>query len=154
MSSPLIELDHVSKRYPNGFVALENVSLSLFPGEIHALLGENGAGKSTLMNILYGVHEPSAGGVLMGGRQVIHRRPADAIANGIGMVHQHFKLVAPFSVAENLALVARGAQRKTLRRHAGVAISCSVMAWISTPTRLWVIYRWHYSSGWKSLRRW
>ncbi|MBK0091291.1 ABC transporter ATP-binding protein [Erwinia sp. S59] len=120
MSSPLIELDHVSKRYPNGFVALENVSLSLFPGEIHALLGENGAGKSTLMNILYGVHEPSAGGVLMGGRQVIHRRPADAIANGIGMVHQHFKLVAPFSVAENLALVARGAQRKTLRRHAGV----------------------------------
>jgi general nucleoside transport system ATP-binding protein len=120
MSSPLIELDHVSKRYPNGFVALENVSLSLFPGEIHALLGENGAGKSTLMNILYGVHEPSAGGVLMGGRQVIHRRPADAIANGIGMVHQHFKLVAPFSVAENLALVARGAQRKTLRRHAEI----------------------------------
>lgn len=117
MSSPLIELDHVSKRYPNGFVALENVSLTLFPGEIHALLGENGAGKSTLMNILYGVHEPSAGGVLMGGRQVIHRRPADAIANGIGMVHQHFKLVAPFSVAENLALVARGAQQKTLRRH-------------------------------------
>ena len=120
MSSPLIELDHVSKRYPNGFVALENVSLSLFPGEIHALLGENGAGKSTLMNIRYGVHEPSAGGVLMGGRQVIHRRPADAIANGIGMVHQHFKLVAPFSVAENLALVARGAQQKTLRRHAEI----------------------------------
>lgn len=120
MSSPLIELDHVSKRYPNGFVALEKVCLSLFPGEIHALLGENGAGKSTLMNILYGVHEPSEGGVLMNGRQVIHRRPADAIANGIGMVHQHFKLVAPFSVAENLALVARGDRRKALRRHADV----------------------------------
>ncbi|WP_343550379.1 ABC transporter ATP-binding protein [Pantoea sp.] len=120
MSSPLIELDHVSKRYPNGFVALEKVCLSLFPGEIHALLGENGAGKSTLMNILYGVHEPSEGGVLMNGRQVIHRRPADAIANGIGMVHQHFKLVAPFSVAENLALVARGDRRKAFRRHADV----------------------------------
>ncbi|MRS18770.1 ATP-binding cassette domain-containing protein [Enterobacteriaceae bacterium RIT692] len=120
MSSPLIELDHVSKRYPNGFLALEKVCLSLFPGEIHALLGENGAGKSTLMNILYGVHEPSEGGVLMGGRQVIHRRPADAIANGIGMVHQHFKLVAPFSVAENLALVARGEQRKAFRRHADI----------------------------------
>ncbi|MEA5101110.1 ATP-binding cassette domain-containing protein [Pantoea sp. S18] len=120
MSSPLIELDHVSKRYPNGFLALEKVCLSLFPGEIHALLGENGAGKSTLMNILYGVHEPSEGGVLMGGRQVIHRRPADAIANGIGMVHQHFKLVAPFSVAENLALVARGERRKAFRRHADI----------------------------------
>ncbi|KHJ65919.1 ABC transporter [Pantoea rodasii] len=120
MTDPLIELDHVSKRYPNGFVALEKVSLSLYPGEIHALLGENGAGKSTLMNILYGVHEPSEGGVLMGGRQVIHRRPADAIANGIGMVHQHFKLVAPFTVAENLALVARGEQRKKLRRHADI----------------------------------
>lgn len=120
MKSPLIELDHVSKRYPNGFVALDKVSLSLYPGEIHALLGENGAGKSTLMNILYGVHEPSEGGVLMGGRQVIHRRPADAIANGIGMVHQHFKLVSPFSVAENLALVARGEQRKKLRRHADI----------------------------------
>ncbi|TCL03141.1 ABC transporter ATP-binding protein [Sodalis ligni] len=117
MSSPVIELDHVSKRYPNGFVALEKVCLSLFPGEIHALLGENGAGKSTLMNILYGVHEPTEGGVLMNGRQVIHRRPADAIANGIGMVHQHFKLVAPFTVAENMALAARGDRRKTFRRH-------------------------------------
>ncbi|WP_312239521.1 ABC transporter ATP-binding protein [Pantoea sp.] len=119
-STPVIELDHVSKRYPNGFVALEKVCLSFYPGEIHALLGENGAGKSTLMNILYGVHEPSEGGVLMNGRQVIHRRPADAIANGIGMVHQHFKLVAPFTVAENLALVARGERKKRFRRLAEV----------------------------------
>jgi simple sugar transport system ATP-binding protein len=120
MSSPVIELDHVSKRYPNGFVALEKVNLAFYPGEIHALLGENGAGKSTLMNILYGVHEPTEGGVLMNGRQVIHRRPADAIANGIGMVHQHFKLVAPFTVAENLALVARGERKKTFRRPANI----------------------------------
>ncbi len=120
MLAPVIELDHVSKRYPNGFMALEKVSLSLFPGEIHALLGENGAGKSTLMNILYGVHEPTEGGVLMHGRQVIHRRPADAIANGIGMVHQHFRLVAPFTVAENLALVARGERQKMFRRQSDI----------------------------------
>lgn len=120
MSAPIIELDHVSKRYPNGFLALENVSLAFRGGEIHALLGENGAGKSTLMNVLYGVHEPTSGGVLVEGREVVHRRPADAIANGIGMVHQHFKLVAPLTVAENLMLVARGARRRTLRRHVDV----------------------------------
>jgi simple sugar transport system ATP-binding protein len=120
MSLPVIQLDHVSKRYPNGFLALDKVSLAFHSGEIHALLGENGAGKSTLMNILYGVHEPSDGGVLMDGRQVIHRRPADAIANGIGMVHQHFKLVMPFTVTENLALVAKGARRAEFRRHADV----------------------------------
>jgi len=116
MPAPVIALDHVAKRYPNGFLALEAVSLAVHAGEVHALLGENGAGKSTLMNILYGVHEPSEGGVLMGGRQVIHRSPADAIANGIGMVHQHFKLVAPFTVAENLALVAKRSRRAALRR--------------------------------------
>ncbi|WPO97851.1 ABC transporter ATP-binding protein [Pseudomonas sp. HR96] len=120
MPAPVIALDHVSKRYPNGFLALERVSLAFHAGEIHALLGENGAGKSTLMNILYGVHEPSEGGVLMDARQVLHRRPADAIANGIGMVHQHFKLVLPFTVAENLALVAKGARRQALRRKADV----------------------------------
>jgi simple sugar transport system ATP-binding protein len=120
MAASIIALDHVSKRYPNGFLALDQVSLAFQAGEIHALLGENGAGKSTLMNILYGVHEPSAGGVLMQGRQVVHRRPADAIANGIGMVHQHFKLVMPFTVTENLALVAKGAQQKLFRRHSDV----------------------------------
>lgn len=120
MPAPVIQLDHVSKRYPNGFLALERVSLAFHAGEIHALLGENGAGKSTLMNILYGVHEPTEGGVLIAGRQVIHRRPADAIANGIGMVHQHFKLVMPFTVTENLALVAKGARRAMFRRPADV----------------------------------
>jgi simple sugar transport system ATP-binding protein len=120
MAAPIIALDHVSKRYPNGFLALDQVSLAFQAGEIHALLGENGAGKSTLMNILYGVHEPSEGGVLMQGRQVVHRRPADAIANGIGMVHQHFKLVMPFTVSENLALVAKGAHRKMFRRASDV----------------------------------
>lgn len=120
MPVPIIQLDHVSKRYPNGFLALDNVSLALHTGEIHALLGENGAGKSTLMNILYGVHAPTEGGVLMEGREVVHRRPADAIANGIGMVHQHFKLVMPFTVSENLALVAKGARRSAFRRNADV----------------------------------
>lgn len=116
MQPPVIKVDHVSKQYPNGFLALEQVSLSLYAGELHALLGENGAGKSTLMNILYGVHAPTAGGLLLNGRQVVHRKPSDAIANGIGMVHQHFKLIAPFTVAENLALVAQGARRAAFRR--------------------------------------
>jgi simple sugar transport system ATP-binding protein len=120
MSAPVIQLDHVSKRYPNGFLALEHVSLAFHASEIHALLGENGAGKSTLLNILYGVHEPSEGGVLMEGREVVHRRPADAIAHGIGMVHQHFKLVLPFTVSENLALVAKGARQALFRRQADV----------------------------------
>lgn len=120
MLAPVIQLDHVSKRYPNGFLALENVSLAFHAGEIHALLGENGAGKSTLMNILYGVHQPTSGGVLMDGREVFHQRPADAIANGIGMVHQHFKLVLPFTVAENLALVAKGSRRASFRKHGDV----------------------------------
>lgn len=118
--APIIEFDHVSKCYPNGFLALDNVSLALYQGEIHALLGENGAGKSTLLNILYGVHQPTAGGVLMDGREVVHRRPADAIAHGIGMVHQHFKLVMPFTVAENLALVAKGRRGAAFRRPAEV----------------------------------
>jgi simple sugar transport system ATP-binding protein len=120
MPSPVIQLDYVSKRYPNGFLALDRVRLAFYAGEIHALLGENGAGKSTLLNILYGVHQPTEGGVLMAGREVVHRRPADAIANGVGMVHQHFKLVMPFTVAENLALVAKGRQRKALQRHQDV----------------------------------
>src|ERR671936_1297875 len=103
----------ISKRFPTGTLANDAIDLELRRGEIHALLGENGAGKSTLMNILYGLIAPEAGEVRVDGEPVIVRDPADAIARGTGMVHQHFMLVPVLSVAENVVLgqeVVRGAQ--------------------------------------------
>ncbi len=86
------------------FVAIHDASLAIRPGEVHALVGENGAGKSTLMNILYGLLPRTAGEVLLRGAPVAFDGPAAAIAAGIGMVHQHFKLAPSFSVAENIIL--------------------------------------------------
>jgi simple sugar transport system ATP-binding protein len=85
-------------------VANDHVSFALRRGEIHALLGENGAGKTTLMNILYGLYEPDAGEILVNSSAVKIASPRDAIAHGIGMVHQHFMLVEPFTAAENVVL--------------------------------------------------
>ncbi|MGI8588279.1 MAG: ABC transporter ATP-binding protein [Chloroflexia bacterium] len=85
-------------------LANDHVSFDLRVGEIHALLGENGAGKSTLMNVLYGLYQADAGLVLVGGEPVQFRNPRDAIAHGIGMVHQHFMLVPPLTVTENIML--------------------------------------------------
>jgi simple sugar transport system ATP-binding protein len=85
-------------------VALDGVDLTVDAGEIHALVGENGAGKSTLMNVLVGLLRPDAGEMLVGGERYVPRTAADAIARGIGMVHQHFMLVPPMTVAENLIL--------------------------------------------------
>ena len=117
---PYIELTGVSKSFVPGHPVLENVSLGFRKGEIHAILGENGAGKSTLLNILFGMHQPDTGGILLEGRQVIHTSPADAIENRIGMVHQHFKLVPSFTVAENLRLAAPANVRKALARNADI----------------------------------
>jgi simple sugar transport system ATP-binding protein len=86
------------------FVANDAIDLTIEPGEIHCLLGENGAGKSTLMNMLYGLLEPSEGEILVDGEPVRFDDPGDAIAAGIGMVHQHFMLVPVFTVAENVML--------------------------------------------------
>ena len=85
-------------------MANDDIHLTVEPGEIHALLGENGAGKSTLMNVLYGLLQPDEGEILVDGRPVQIRGPRDAIAAGIGMVHQHFMLVPVFTVAENVML--------------------------------------------------
>jgi simple sugar transport system ATP-binding protein len=93
----------ITKRYP-GVVANASIDLVVRPGEIHALLGENGAGKSTLMNILYGLTAPDEGEILLGGQSVRIHGPADAIARGVSMVHQHFMLVPVLSVAENILL--------------------------------------------------
>ncbi len=99
----MIELRHISKRF-GGVPALDDVSLSLAPGERLALVGENGAGKSSLMNVLYGLYHPDAGEVLFDGQRARVRTPADALARGVGMVHQHFTLVPTLSVAENVVL--------------------------------------------------
>jgi ABC-type uncharacterized transport system ATPase subunit len=101
--------------------ALQGVDLDLWPGEIHALLGENGAGKTTLMNLLYGIFEPDAGEIALAGKTVRFRSPHDAIAAGIGMVHQHFKLVPTLTVAENMILGERGGA--LLRRRELAAVS-------------------------------
>src|SRR4030065_2268154 len=96
-----VEMLGMSKRFP-GVVANDNIDFRLERGEIHALLGENGAGKTTLMNILYGLYHPDAGRILINDREIHLTSPADAIANGIGMVHQHFMLVPPLTAAENM----------------------------------------------------
>ncbi|HBY92493.1 MAG TPA: heme ABC transporter ATP-binding protein [Chloroflexi bacterium] len=93
----------IVKRFP-GVLANDHVDFDLLPGEIHVLLGENGAGKTTLMNILYGLYRPEAGEVWLRGQPVHFRSAFDAIAHGLGMVHQHFMLVNTFTVAENMTL--------------------------------------------------
>jgi general nucleoside transport system ATP-binding protein len=98
-----VQLRGITKRFP-GVVACDGVDLSVDSGEVHALLGENGAGKSTLMNILFGLYRPDEGEILLDDRPHSFRSPADAIAAGIGMVHQHFMLVPVFTVAENVML--------------------------------------------------
>ncbi|OBZ11619.1 heme ABC transporter ATP-binding protein [Bacillus sp. FJAT-27264] len=102
-AAPVVELKQITKRFP-GIVANDSISLTLEKGEIHALLGENGAGKSTLMNIVFGLYQPDEGSIEIDGKPVMIDSPNKAIELGIGMVHQHFKLVDPFTVTENIVL--------------------------------------------------
>ncbi len=101
--APAVEMSGIVKRFP-GVLASDDVDLTVQPGEIHALLGENGAGKSTLMNVLAGLYLSDAGEIRVNGRPVDIRSPRDATRLGIGMVHQHFMLVEPQTVAENIIL--------------------------------------------------
>ncbi|MBV8652382.1 MAG: ABC transporter ATP-binding protein [Alphaproteobacteria bacterium] len=110
MTAPAAELHGISKSF-GATAALRDVSLVLERGAIHGIVGENGAGKSTLMNILYGTHAPDAGEIRINGAPVRLRNPADAIARGIGMVHQHFMLVERMTVLENLMLAPEGGAR-------------------------------------------
>ncbi|MBE6480779.1 MAG: ABC transporter ATP-binding protein [Actinomyces ruminicola] len=99
----LLELRGITKVF-GSLVANDHIDVTVEPGQIHALLGENGAGKSTLMNVLYGLYDPDDGEILIDGRPVTFKGPGDAVAAGIGMVHQHFMLVPVFTVAESVAL--------------------------------------------------
>ena len=102
----IIELNGITKTFGN-LVAVDNVGFDLKEGEIHAVLGENGAGKSTLMNLIYGLHQPDSGEILISGEPTRLGSPHDAIAHGVGMVHQHFLLIQNLTVAENIALGTR-----------------------------------------------
>ena len=104
MNEYILEMNNIAKIYGNGVVANSDVTFNLKKGEIHALVGENGAGKSTLMKILFGMESPSRGEVVLNGKKVNFSSSKEAIANGIGMVHQHFMLVESFSVAQNIIL--------------------------------------------------
>jgi ABC-type uncharacterized transport system ATPase subunit len=99
----VLEAKNITKKFP-GVLANDKVNFDLRKSEIHALLGENGAGKTTLMNILYGLYLPDSGEILVNGKPVVIRSPNDTIAQGIGMVHQHFMLIPVFTVAENIML--------------------------------------------------
>jgi len=100
---PVLELRGVTKRFP-GVLANDHIDFDLRRGEVHALLGENGAGKSTLMNVVYGLYKADGGEILIKGKPVVLHSSSDAIAHGIGMVHQHFMLIPVMTVAENIVL--------------------------------------------------
>jgi len=133
-----VELRGIVKRFP-GVVANSNIDLELRRGEVHALLGENGAGKSTLMSVLAGIYQPDAGIILIDGQAVTLRSPRHAIEAGIAMVHQHFRLVKTFTVAENVLLGARTSWRLSpgrleaevseLAQQAGLKASPSARIW-------------------------
>ena len=103
MEKYVVEMLHITKRFP-GIIANDDITLQLKKGEIHALLGENGAGKSTLMSVLFGLYQPEEGEIRMNGQKVDIRNPNDANDLGIGMVHQHFKLVECFTVLDNIIM--------------------------------------------------
>ena len=103
MKEPILEMRGITKTF-GSVTANKDVDLTLYPGEIHALLGENGAGKSTLMNILNGIYKPNGGQILYKGKKVSIRSPKHAVEMGIGMVHQHFRLIPTLTAAENVFL--------------------------------------------------
>ena len=110
-----IEMVNITKKFP-GIIANDNVTLQLKRGEIHALLGENGAGKSTLMSVLFGMYQAEEGVIKKNGEIVKISNPNDANALGIGMVHQHFKLVECFSVLDNIILGVEDTRNGILQR--------------------------------------
>lgn len=101
---PIVEMKDIEKTFQNNIRALRKANLKLYKGEIHSLVGENAAGKTTLMNTLYGMIQPDRGNIFLKGKKRTFSHPGDALKCGIGMVHQHFKLVSEFTVLENIIL--------------------------------------------------
>ncbi|HFI0453984.1 TPA: ATP-binding cassette domain-containing protein, partial [Streptococcus suis] len=98
-----IELNNITKQFP-GVLANDNITLKVEKSTVHSILGENGSGKSTLMNVLFGLHKPDKGEIIVSGKKVSIQNPEDAHRNGIGMVHQHFMLVEQMTALENIIL--------------------------------------------------
>ncbi|MBR0410456.1 MAG: ABC transporter ATP-binding protein [Eubacterium sp.] len=115
MAEYAIEMRNITKRFP-GIIANDNITLTLKKGEIHALLGENGAGKSTLMSVLFGLYQPEEGEIFKDGKKVTIHDPNDANRLGIGMVHQHFKLVECFTVLDNIILGVEPTRKGLLKK--------------------------------------
>lgn len=110
MAEPIVQFKNISMQFPE-VLANDDISLDIYPGEVFALVGENGAGKSTLMNVLYGLNRPTRGELYVKGKRVKHHTPDQAISMGIGMVHQHFKLVGSFTVTQNVVLCCEPTKR-------------------------------------------
>ena len=148
--TPLLQMRGITKTFP-GVVANDSVDFDVRRGEVHALLGENGAGKSTLMKILFGLQHADSGEVLLDGEPLRLRSPADAIAAGVGMIHQHFMLVPTLTVAENVALGGDPTGRRRRNPLAGRASPPSPHAWRSSapPTR-WTSIRGRTSGSCRS----
>jgi len=116
----VVELEGISKTFPGGVQANKKITLDIREGEVHGLLGENGAGKTTLMNLLYGLLSQDEGTIKIRGEEVNLKSPEDSIKRGVGMVHQHYKLIAPLTVTENVLL---GLELPSKRMDRGTASS-------------------------------